>query len=173
MTQSLIPEDREPENLDVKYQIIQPEAPYNNYGERGYVDLYIRREYPRSLEDHIYELKANLENFQPSEITRQTTRMVENFYGDDARQIPDKHRFELSIIPTLDNVLYLRENWPIFLNFAKSYNNLIFTFRHPKNTCPVHLVASAFEFLDKDWIEYCERTNPKVFGVISDVIDFE
>lgn len=140
------------------------EASYNNYGERGYVDLYeVKTDQNEDKLDHVhlYEIKANLQNFKPSEIVRQFTRMRRNFFGKGARDYPRNYggrdpsvTYELTIYPTKENLDYLKQYKSIIRNIREKFEDSIVVFRCPCHGNILHVFTFAMDVGDDQWRDY-------------------
>lgn len=99
LTNALIEFYREHGDYDPK---IEPEAPYDHYGKRGFADLYIELEklglsdtmHERidTKEAHLIEVKSGSavkSATGANDIIRQFNQMRQNFYKDDGRNTPD------------------------------------------------------------------------------------
>lgn len=133
--------------------MIEPEAHYNNYGSRGYLDLYVRRKhFDGTTEGRLYNIKSNPNN--ANEVIRQCRKEMNNFHKD--RYKSDDIRFELCFLPTERNYEHVLENKSMYK--ALKSRNVLVTFRHPeKARQPIHLFTSACEIGDEKWKEYACR----------------
>lgn len=113
-------------------QIIEPEAHFNHYGNKGWPDLYAVFERPteRLIEHHIIEV--NSESAVKSatganQIVRQFKTMLKYFFKDEQNiaDIPTNDWemvfvFELTFIPTEYNILHIFDNIQIYHEVFKS-----------------------------------------------------
>jgi hypothetical protein len=106
-----------------------PETPYNNYGERGVVDLYMTL-----IEDSgnpvkqgvAIEVKADPAVQQATganEILRQYNRMRKNFFADETRTVPKYGAFELCFVVSPVTVEHVAENLKMYQSASKSRLN--------------------------------------------------
>jgi len=104
-------------------EIVEPEAFYNNYGMRGYPDLYVQfNRAPEDLiESHLVEIKSEYavkSATGANEIIRQFNKMRRHFYEDEDRHVPFPRNefeevvlvFELAFIPSEYTLLHLLDN---------------------------------------------------------------
>jgi hypothetical protein len=100
-----------------------PEASYNHYGNRGFVDLYIRRNHSGTFtEGYVYELKSESavrEATGANEIVRQFNKMREYFFKGSSKNIPEEVNFELCFTPTHYNINHIYNNIEIYSSIAK------------------------------------------------------
>lgn len=140
---------------------IEPEANYNYYGTRGYVDLYTRSVLRNKIQDHLYEIKGRAD--KANEISRQFQKMVNYFYRDQDRQKPDRVRYELCFISTPHNFNHVKENAAIYQQLYKNHSKVIITFRHPENITPAHIFSPGATIQDNEWFKMPHSENQKEF----------
>jgi len=135
---------------------IEPEAHYDDYGNRGVVDLYVRQNpdgIPREVAfDHLYEVKSAsaIRNATgANEIIRQFNSMRQSFYGDDSRRHPSTVVFELTFTIEPAAVFHVAENISMYASAESSslYNGpderptecVFFRSLRDGETTPVHI----------------------------------
>lgn len=104
-------------------ETIEPEAFYNDYGMRGYPDLYVQFNRPADglIESHLIEVKSEYavkSATGANEIIRQFNKMRRHFYEDNDRPVPFPQFeweevvlvFELAFIPSEYTLLHLLDN---------------------------------------------------------------
>ena len=100
-----------------------PECPYDHYGNRGVVDLHLRRELVQDGErtiphhDYVYEMKSDAavrEATGANEILRQFNRARQYFYRDDSRSAPLDVHFELLFDITPTTVRHIQQNYQLY-----------------------------------------------------------
>lgn len=93
---------------------IEPEAYYEHYGTRGFVDLYVQRHTRSGLRrDYVAEVKSDsaVKNATgANEIIRQFNRMREAFYKSERRKQPYHVTMELVFTITPAAVFHVAEN---------------------------------------------------------------
>lgn len=86
------------------------EVPYNNYGERGYVDL-VRQH--KSLAQ-IWELKSNPKS--ANQVIRQFQKMLENFEEGTSLQLKKNKKYYLAFTASQRNLEHLKNNKQMYLS---------------------------------------------------------
>lgn len=160
-------------------RIVNPEEHYNHYGDRGAADLFVRQIEKRytghHLEDHIYEIKADVEDIDRcNPVIRQFKRMVKYFYKGTSHSEPDRATFELTFIPNESTILHVLENLDIYREVQQSGQHTSqIAFRHPENLRPIHICPGGVEeakLLEPKWWEYCEENNEEVHSIFQRVV---
>lgn len=111
-------DDLNPTEID----LLEPEAHYNYYGDRGAADLYALEcerlaTRPDSCWGHLYEVKsanAVREATGANEIVRQFKKMKRYFFKDDAWGTPQSLLYELCFIVCPTTVQHVAENRDIY-----------------------------------------------------------
>jgi len=146
------------ENREIIDLKIETEAHYNNYGSRGYLDLYIQKTTDRrKTEGHMYNIKGNPDS--ANAVIRQCRKEISNFFKH--RRYPNHCHFELCFLPSRENFEHILENKPMYRSLRE--DNTIVTFRHPDDISPIHIFTSEFEIGDEKWNEYATRTGKLEF----------
>jgi hypothetical protein len=95
-----------------------PEASYNHYGERGYVDIFVELNFAEAGSvAYICEIKSESavrEATGANEIVRQFNKMRENFFRGSSHKPPDNFEFELCFTPTEYNIRHIYDNIEIY-----------------------------------------------------------
>lgn len=105
-----------------KIPVLQPEAHYNYYGDRGVVDLYVVEKFSDEgrydwTQGTLYEVKSNsaLDNVSgANEIVRQFNRMQKYFYEDESWRRPKIIHYELCFIPSPETLEHVSNNQEIY-----------------------------------------------------------
>ncbi|MFC7164554.1 hypothetical protein [Halospeciosus flavus] len=122
------------EDDDIVSFDISVEEPYNHYGERGVVDIYVDQTHSDGgdPDDYIFEMTsdATLDAVTgANEILRQFQRMVKYFYEDDGHSFyhqdfrnPDRHpvSFCLVFAPTTRCVKHVFDNLELYAETAET-----------------------------------------------------
>lgn len=108
-------------------EVIEPEAHYQDYGQRGTPDLYVifTRAAEGLIESHLIEVKSDhaiRAATGANEIIRQFNRMRYHFYEDEKRPAPEPLQegdevvlvFELAFIPSEYALLHLLDNKQLY-----------------------------------------------------------
>lgn len=161
-------------NLDRLDEVdFEPEAHYNNYGDRGVADLYMIQveNSERSVrEGKVFEVKADKaiqEAKGANDILRQYNRMRRNFFEDETRRMPDYARFELCFVISETTVKHVAENFEMYMSADQSYLNpsmepgvmnderVVFRLPDPNNYVPAPIISGEFHDVDSpsDWKE--------------------
>jgi len=110
-SEEILPEDRVTNAfIDASDQECFVEVPYNNYGERGYVDLVINRKGV----SQIFELKSSPKS--ANQVIRQFQKMRENFSDGTSIDLRDTKTFYLTFTASQKNIQHLKNNKSMYLS---------------------------------------------------------
>lgn len=155
---------------------IETEAHYNYYGTRGVADLVTNtiRQIRAGTEatSHVFEAKTHLGDAH--EVIRQFKKMSRFFYKDEDRVPPERVTYELTVLPTKENIRHLdnyRSLYQSLTSFPQQngYRRFI-SFRGPKIETPIILFPSdqKWQFPGENWWEYAQK-NPKLSKLKSSI----
>jgi hypothetical protein len=132
-SEEILPEDRVTNALIDKYGRASVEVPYNNYGERGYVDLVQNR--PRGT-TYIIEIKSSPES--ANQVIRQFQKMRRNFAeGTSYQPIHEQKSYWLVFTASHSNLEHLRNNKSMYRSLNSEENVSIRMCDEEGNHCVV------------------------------------
>lgn len=178
-----------------EYTESYPEVHYNDYGNRGVVDMFQRTyevhgddQFP--VHDSLYEIKsaaAIKQSTGANQIIRQFNSMVASFYaGTDWSPAPTVG-FELVFTPDEECIQHVADNAPMYVraheatpgidgNDVSARNMVCFRSINMDPPIPVQIVYSisgeAYTIADgESWIEFSKSQNEPLSTTIEDVLD--
>jgi len=124
-SEEILPEDRVTNALieNSEYDCFV-EVPYNNYGERGYVDL-VRNKNHLS---QIFELKSSPQS--ANQVIRQFQKMRENFSEGTSIDLRRNKTFYLVFTASQKNIQHLRNNKSMYLSILDDTVRLMMADEH-------------------------------------------
>jgi hypothetical protein len=168
-------EDLDNTSINLK---INPEASYNHYGNRGFVDLFTEKKYPQGYsEAHAFELKSESavrEVTGANEIVRQFNKMREYFFKGSNYNVPKDLVFELCFTPTESNIRHILKNIEVYESITNQEllekdikrKKVLITVRptDKDNITPIIFTSSGqTPVKDLDFDEYAKNSNEVVY----------
>lgn len=145
---------------------IKPEAPYNYYGSRGFVDLFVIKEDSENTYHYIYEIKSKLNN--ANEVIRQLNKHRKYFYKEKGRHKPrGKYavRWTLSILASEHNYNHVLDYFNMY--YPIHLNSWTIRFRHPEfeGGAPISYGTES-KLGEKEWVKTTQRNFPGLLSYL-------